>query len=141
MKADEGRAGFEQHVEHVRIVGQAAIDRAQGPGRFGAELRETGRRASIHAASRTGSGRGVAWTKQLTLKGRSVRALRSVIIERAPAASVAPTAIEPSAPAFDTAAARAGVEVPAIGACTRGSERPRRARKSMRSFCPSRATG
>src|SRR3546814_7795589 len=43
---------------------------------------------------------------------------------RAPVASVAPTAMEPSAPALETAAAMAGVETPAMGAWTMGWDRP-----------------
>src|SRR4051812_27142707 len=43
---------------------------------------------------------------------------------RAPAASVAPTPSEPSAPAFETAAASRGVDTPAIGAWMIGSSIP-----------------
>jgi hypothetical protein len=43
---------------------------------------------------------------------------------RAPAASVAPTEIDPSAPVFDTAAASSGVETPAIGAWMIGKATP-----------------
>jgi hypothetical protein len=65
----------------------------------------------------------------LTLNGRRVAARTSAISARAPAASVAPTEIEPSAPALDTAAASAGVDTVAIGAWMIGSSMPRRSRK------------
>jgi hypothetical protein len=52
----------------------------------------------------------------LTFSERLERARTSAIILLAPSASVAPTAIDPSAPAFATAAANAGEDTPAIGA-------------------------
>lgn len=58
------------------------------------------------------------------LNGRSVSARVSRIILRAPSAFVAPTPSEPSPPAFDTAAASAGVLTPAIGAWTIGVRTP-----------------
>ena len=51
-----------------------------------------------------------------TLRERPERARTSAIILRAPSPSVAPTPIDPSAPAFETAAAIAGEDTPAIGA-------------------------
>jgi hypothetical protein len=55
------------------------------------------------------------------LSDRAERARTSAIILLAPSASVAPTPIDPSAPAFATAAASAGEDTPAIGAWTIGS--------------------
>jgi hypothetical protein len=56
------------------------------------------------------------------LNARVVRLRTSSIIARAPAASVAPTPIDPKAPASDTAAANEGVATPAIGAWIKGTE-------------------
>ena len=64
------------------------------------------------------------WQNTLMLNGRSVSARVSRIILRAPSAFVAPTPSEPSPPAFDTAAASAGVLTPAIGAWTIGARMP-----------------
>jgi hypothetical protein len=50
------------------------------------------------------------------LSDRDERSRKLAIIWRAPAASVAPTPIDPSAPAFETAATISGVDTPAIGA-------------------------
>jgi hypothetical protein len=50
------------------------------------------------------------------LSDRSERARNAAIICLAAAAVVAPTAIDPSAPALETAAAISGVDTPAIGA-------------------------
>lgn len=57
--------------------------------------------------------------------GRSVRARVSAIIVAAWAPSLAPSAMPPSPPASLTAAAMAGVETPAIGACNRGCVIPK----------------
>jgi hypothetical protein len=57
----------------------------------------------------------------LTLNGRFECSRISAIIFRAPAAFVAPTPIEPNAPPFPTAAAMAGDDTPAMGACMIGS--------------------
>lgn len=74
----------------------------------------------MKAASRAASGFAGAWQKTLTLSERLERSRKAAIIERAPAASVLPTPIDPSAPALATALAISGVDTPAIGAWTRG---------------------
>ena len=40
VEADDGRRGFHQHRQHVRILGEAPVDRAKRLGRLGAELGE-----------------------------------------------------------------------------------------------------
>jgi hypothetical protein len=55
------------------------------------------------------------------LSVRCERARNAAIICCAPAAFVAPTPIDPSAPAFETAAAISGVDTPAMGAWMMGA--------------------
>ena len=71
----------------------------------------------------------------LTLSERAVRSRNWAIMRRAPAAFVAPTPMDPRAPAFDTAAAIAGVDTPAIGACTIGASISRKSRKLVVDIC------
>jgi hypothetical protein len=58
-----------------------------------------------------------AWQKTFMFSERAERWKSEII---APLASVAPTPMEPSAPAFASAAAMAAVETPAMGAWTSG---------------------
>ncbi|MFO0847993.1 MAG: hypothetical protein U0871_05460 [Gemmataceae bacterium] len=71
------------------------------------------------------------WQNTFTLNGRSVSARTARIIPRAYSGSAAPTPMEPSLPAFDTAAAISGVDIPAMGAWTIGSSIPRRRSKGF----------
>lgn len=57
-----------------------------------------------------------AWQNTLTLKVPSLAARTASIICLASSVVLEPTLIEPRPPALVTAAARAGVEIPAIGA-------------------------
>ncbi|MDT4850310.1 hypothetical protein FQZ97_844590 [compost metagenome] len=60
------------------------------------------------------------WQKRLTLNGLPVSPRVSANMARAWAGVLAPMPMEPRAPALDTAAARAGVETPTMGAWMMG---------------------
>src|SRR5690606_11434077 len=85
-----------------------------------------GARYSSQRACRAGSAGSGAWQNRFTPNGRSVRARVWTMACRAAAASLAPSPSEPSPPAFETAAASAGVLTPAMGAWMMGVDRPRR---------------
>lgn len=68
-----------------------------------------------HAASRAASAAAGRLQNTLTLNGRSLCARTARSMAREVSASAAPAPMEPSPPAFDTAAAIFGVDTPAIG--------------------------
>src|SRR5258708_17182360 len=87
-------------------------------------LSKYGRRYSSHAVSRLSSAIAGWWQKRFTLRGRTERSRTAAIILLASSAFDAPSPIEPSAPALDTAAAIAGEATPAIGAWMIGRSMP-----------------
>src|SRR5690606_30899081 len=87
---------------------------------------KAGARYSIQRAWRAASAVSGAWQNRFTPNGRAVSARVWAMAWRAPSALVAPRPSEPRPPALDTAAARAGVLVPAMGAWMIGVVRPRR---------------
>src|SRR5271165_4494331 len=88
----------------------------------------SGASRASQAASTAGLATAGLLQKTLTLNARLEAARMAAIMSRAPSASVAPTPIEPRPPAFETAAAMAGVETPAMGAWMIGKSTPRRSR-------------
>jgi len=81
---------------------------------------ESGEPGRLSGAIRDGG----AMAEHVDVEGRSDAARTAAIIPRAVSASTAPAPIEPSPPALETAAAIAGVETPAVGACTIGRGTP-----------------
>lgn len=131
MKTDDRRPHVHEHGKHVRVIIEAAVDRLQPGGRGCPKLAKSGLSHASHACSRAGSIWGAACTNRLTLKGAAVCWRIWQIISRARTGPAAPTPIAPSAPACDTAAARADVDTPAMGAWSNGISRPIRANQSI----------
>jgi hypothetical protein len=111
VEADNRRFEFNKNPQQLVVFSEATVNDIERGRGFSIE--------PLECRSECRQPRG------LTLKGRCVRERISSIILRAPAASVAPTLIEPSAPASETAAASAGVETPAMGAWMIGKSTPR----------------
>ena len=115
MEADDGRLNQQQQVEHVVILDEATIDFPEFGRRLCPIFRKPGPEALDPATldCRAGYGRTVA--EQVDVERARGSLAISAIMASAPAASAAPTAIDPRPPAALTAAAIAGVETPAIG--------------------------
>src|SRR5690606_26992176 len=97
---------------------------------------KAGARYSSQRAWRAASGASGRWQNTFTPKGRSVSARVCAIMSRATSAELDPSPSEPRPPALDTAAASAGVLVPAMGAWMTGTASPRRAgRQDVVSLC------
>jgi hypothetical protein len=97
--------------KHVIILDEAPVDLCQGCWRLTAQSSEFG----TQSLDPGGFDGGIRFRRLMT---------EDVDIFRAPAAFVAPTPIEPKAPAFATAAAMAGDDTPAMGAWMIGSSTP-----------------
>ena len=124
VEADDRRA-FGQQNRELGVVGQEGlIDLRQAGRRFRPYRANSGPSRASHAASRAASAAAGWLQNTLTLNGRSVLDRTAAIICRVVSASTDPTPMEPSPPAFDTAAAISGVDTPAIGACMIGSSIP-----------------